>query len=137
METKKEIDHSCTDEVVCPYCGYQFMDSWEFGDKHQDVDCPECGKKFHLTVDVSVTYSTDADCEINEEEHDWVDGDHQLASTFVQKCSKCDNMNFLPKPGEELELKFDNGSSIKVCGSDKIDEARRLKSTSSPGFPHF
>jgi len=47
-----EIDHKFTNEIVCPYCGYEFSDSWEYldpsNDSHDgeeiDVECLECGK---------------------------------------------------------------------------------------------
>ena len=29
-----EHDTTCTDEIVCPYCGYEQGDSWEL-----DLDC--------------------------------------------------------------------------------------------------
>lgn len=54
-----EIDCSYTDEVVCPYCGYKFCDSWDFafyGDM-ADITCNSCEKTFeaYRTVDVSYT----------------------------------------------------------------------------------
>jgi uncharacterized Zn-finger protein len=56
----KEIDHDYTDEVICPYCGYEFSDSWEFNDTQdeQHVECSECSKEFFLYVDMTVNYTT-------------------------------------------------------------------------------
>ena len=56
----KEIDHDYTDEVICPYCGYEFSDSWEFNDNQdeQHVECEECSKEFFLYVNISVDYTT-------------------------------------------------------------------------------
>ena len=48
-------------EIICPYCGYKFQDSWEFNDedgKEQEVDCPECDKEFTMWTEVEITYST-------------------------------------------------------------------------------
>lgn len=56
-----EIDHRYTKEIVCPYCGYEFRDSWELagddGDEQQ-TDCDECGKDFLYYADIDVTYCT-------------------------------------------------------------------------------
>ena len=54
------FDHEFTNEIVCPYCGYEFTDSWEFNDTRdeQHVECCECGKEFLLYVNISVDYTT-------------------------------------------------------------------------------
>ena len=54
----KEIDHEYTKEVVCPYCGYEFQDSWEFFTHHdyQLVHCDECENDFHASALRSVKY---------------------------------------------------------------------------------
>ena len=56
----KEINSSYTDEIVCPYCGHEFLDSWEYDFDHGDIelDCYECGNKFTAYRDVDVTYCT-------------------------------------------------------------------------------
>ena len=56
----EEIDHDHTDEVICPYCGYEFSDSWEFNgtQDEQHVECDECGKEFFLYVIITVNYTT-------------------------------------------------------------------------------
>lgn len=54
----REIDHECTSEIVCPYCGHVYMDSWECQDETYDEECPSCGKRFYYTRDVTVTYTS-------------------------------------------------------------------------------
>jgi len=58
--TDSKIDHDHTNELVCPYCGYEFTDSWEFNDTQdeQHVECHDCGKEFLLYVHISVDYTT-------------------------------------------------------------------------------
>lgn len=56
-DTKKVFFNMFTDEIVCPYCGYEFEDSWEYDDD-EDVECYHCEKKFHVTKNVEVTYET-------------------------------------------------------------------------------
>lgn len=61
----KEIDHTYTDEVVCPYCGYEDDSSWEwfrgdFNDEAQDEDsCGKCGKPILATQHITIRYSTE------------------------------------------------------------------------------
>ncbi len=60
MAEPEDIECEGTDEVVCPYCGYEFEASWEFfSESHrmfEEIDCNGCGKKFRATADYSVTY---------------------------------------------------------------------------------
>jgi len=51
-----EVDHEYTREIVCPYCGREQSDSWEYGDDGE-IDC-DCGETYTFARDVSVTYST-------------------------------------------------------------------------------
>jgi hypothetical protein len=50
-----------TDEIVCPYCGHEFQDSYEYFGKSGDeaeIECTDedCEKKFRCSPDISVTY---------------------------------------------------------------------------------
>lgn len=47
-----------TDEVVCPYCHYEFSDSWEFSD-NGDIVCDECNKEFFMYRHIEVSYVTE------------------------------------------------------------------------------
>lgn len=53
-----EINHHHTEEVVCPHCGHVESDSAEYSDS-ADTKCDECGKRFHIERDITVTYSTE------------------------------------------------------------------------------
>lgn len=49
-------DTKYTDEVICPYCGYKHIDSWEMS---AGVDeCVDCGREFRMERYESVSYST-------------------------------------------------------------------------------
>lgn len=54
----KEIDHNYTDEIVCPYCGCEFGDSWELSADSGEEECYECGKEFEYYRHIEVTYCT-------------------------------------------------------------------------------
>ena len=71
-------------EITCPYCEHEFGDSWECGSDGEYIEeseeCPECDKKFIWTRNISVDYSSQADCVLNDEEHkfsDWKNFDHE------------------------------------------------------------
>lgn len=57
-EGEEEIDHSFTEEIVCPYCGYEHSDSFEMQDSGK-MKCSECKKEFTYEREVEVTYSTE------------------------------------------------------------------------------
>ena len=46
------------DEITCPWCGYEFGDSWEYDDGDDAAECPECGKLFEYTREIEVTYTS-------------------------------------------------------------------------------
>lgn len=55
------VDHSYTTEIVCPYCGYESEDSYEYFSMYKDsatIECADCGKEFEAIQDISVSYST-------------------------------------------------------------------------------
>ena len=52
-----EIEHEGTNEIVCPWCGYEALDSWEMSDSG-DTTCAECKKGFMYAREVAVTYIT-------------------------------------------------------------------------------
>lgn len=54
-----EIDCDNTEEITCPYCWYEYGDSWEASDSWHE-ECPECEKMFFFSRKVEVTYSSTA-----------------------------------------------------------------------------
>ena len=54
--TDHEFDTEYTDEAICPWCGYEHKDSWEFLDG--EAECESCSRPFSVSKYVSVTYST-------------------------------------------------------------------------------
>jgi hypothetical protein len=57
-DTTKKIDHKYTSNIVCPYCGYEYTDSWEFEDDCDDYECADCEKVFTYERHVTVEYCT-------------------------------------------------------------------------------
>ncbi len=54
----EEIDHEYTDEVVCPHCGLEASDSWEFLDWVDEHECGACGKLYTIERNIRITYTT-------------------------------------------------------------------------------
>lgn len=54
------------DEIMCPYCGHEFRDSWDVHcDGGTEIDCQKCGKEFHVVRDTVVTYTS---CRLKKDE---------------------------------------------------------------------
>jgi len=62
----QEIDHEYTKEIVCPYCGFKFEDSWEVSGDDGDITCDDCGKEFSFERIKDITYTTYAKENNNE-----------------------------------------------------------------------
>ena len=55
------IDHRYTENIVCPYCGHEHSDSYEYRPGEEDiglVECEHCEREFMATRIVSITYTT-------------------------------------------------------------------------------
>lgn len=54
-----KIEHEYTQEIICPWCGYEHGDSWEhLRDSDDNFQCNDCDKYFSYERDIEVTYST-------------------------------------------------------------------------------
>ena len=56
-------DDFCDDNLTCPYCGYEELDSFELMDEDDEYICPQCGSKLKYHREIEVHY----DCEVVEE----------------------------------------------------------------------
>ncbi len=59
MLTREEIRRSETmndDNAVCPWCGYEHSDCWEWSDSEEEWECHKCGKLFEYETEVSRTF---------------------------------------------------------------------------------
>lgn len=72
------------DEIICPYCNYEFHDSWEYGDRDDVIICDNCEKSFHYSGELILKQQIAKDCELNDEEHDF-----QPYYNKLLKCVKC------------------------------------------------
>lgn len=58
MSGEREFDTDYTDKPVCPHCGEEFEDGWEWAATETDTECDACEKPFHVRPDYSVSYTT-------------------------------------------------------------------------------
>ncbi len=100
------------DEVTCPYCGYEYNDSWEFPDDGEE-ECPECGKKFNYTRNVSVSYECYKDCIMNGEQHDFEWRDTNSESGGAYFCKKCPEIKLKEKEAENVRQSDEVDKKIK------------------------
>jgi nitrite reductase/ring-hydroxylating ferredoxin subunit len=58
----QEIDTFSRDTIICPWCGHEFRDPWEFdmndGDC-MDMECYECDAKFTVLCSIDISYTTE------------------------------------------------------------------------------
>lgn len=56
-----KFDTRYTDNIICPYCGYENYDSWECGDGEDafETTCDRCGEKMDVVRHISVSYSSE------------------------------------------------------------------------------
>ena len=94
-------------QIICPYCGEENEDSWEFGDSEDEQECYECGKYFSWERHTSVSYTSKADCELNGEQHNYNE-DPDFVSDKDGKswyCTICGMMKFEPSEAFKKEMK--------------------------------
>ena len=62
LEPFDDPDTTCTEEIICPYCGHVHSGSWDFhlpeDGSPEKIQCEECEKEFFADVELTVTYSS-------------------------------------------------------------------------------
>jgi len=56
------IDHKYTNNIICPYCGYEDFNSWEVESGDEDLgllECSNCEKSFYAQRHIIIEYSTE------------------------------------------------------------------------------
>ena len=47
-----------SNEIVCPYCGYEYSHSFEEGDSSECMVCPQCENVFSFRAERIVIYTS-------------------------------------------------------------------------------
>ena len=56
--TMKELDCFREWHAICPWCGYEDEDSWEYQEGETDTECPSCGEPYTVECTAEVLYTT-------------------------------------------------------------------------------
>lgn len=56
IDGEEPEDKDFTEQITCPYCGYENCDSWEADDDEDECKCPCCGSVFSYQRNVTVEY---------------------------------------------------------------------------------
>ena len=97
-----DIDCQSVNEITCPYCGYKFENSWEYGDDG-DLECHECEREFYFSTYHTVSYSSrKMDCDPTKHEFEpwteWRSVSHDdwwskrgITKIRTRNCKNCDH----------------------------------------------
>lgn len=56
VEGKDPEDEDYTNNIICPFCGYENLDSWEKPDGEETNECENCGSIFSYRQNVTIEY---------------------------------------------------------------------------------
>jgi len=94
-------------EIICPYCGHEFSDSYECAHRECfEEECPECEKKFHVNVITEVFFTSTPDCKRNGQEHKFTEEsqrDFHNRISYHRKCLVCDHYECRLKGDPEFD----------------------------------
>ncbi|OZG49896.1 hypothetical protein BOCO_0413 [Bombiscardovia coagulans] len=82
----RQIDHMDTENMVCPYCGYEEDETLEYPDYGVE-ECPECGREFVFSSDTIRYFSSSRYSGRTSEGYAF--GPKMGASHLVKKCGLC------------------------------------------------
>lgn len=66
LENDFQNDTHNDENAVCPWCGHEHSDCWEWSDSDDECECAECGKFFAYDTDVVRTFSACRVAEFDE-----------------------------------------------------------------------
>ena len=60
VDWESENEHYHERTIICPYCDFEYedYDAWNFDCSEDEVECPECGKRFDLEIQEIRYFST-------------------------------------------------------------------------------
>lgn len=58
-----DLNCARNDDAVCPHCGYQYEDTWDFftghsSDRTVTTDCDNCEREFEIEAITETVYTT-------------------------------------------------------------------------------
>ena len=100
--------HEYGQELKCPYCNYVIEDEWEhlnYEEGEQEIECPDCGKKFDAEVNISYSFSSKRKPCVDEK-HSFVLSQRYFGNPYINKgknwtiyeCENCDEKKYKVGP---------------------------------------
>ena len=90
---ESKYDDKCDESnSICPYCeNYYQVESEDYSEDTQEIECEYCGMKYYLHQSFSVTHHTTPDCELNGADHQFerVKLSDGTETNFCAICYKC------------------------------------------------
>jgi len=87
MRDTETYNNDC---IECPDCGHKEKDELStYGADSYNWTCGDCGKDFHLSVYVSMSYTVTRDCELQGEKHNWLIKPKDNDGWIYSSCDKC------------------------------------------------
>lgn len=125
-----KFKHHMTNNIVCPYCGYENINSWEVESGEQGslglIECGNCGKEFYATRDVEVTYTTHqakyGTCTGCGAKNVVIEDYHSSIGKYHDLCTKC---------GYEQEKLFRAAEIERI--NKEIESERQAKADENSG----
>lgn len=56
INSEEAGDKDYTQEITCPFCGFEDENSWEADDEEDEYECPCCGSTFSYQRNITVEY---------------------------------------------------------------------------------
>jgi len=92
----KIMSHDHEDNIICPHCDSTYSsEPYEYYDSDgEELECDDCGKKFILGVNTSITFSTNkSDCE--DDNHDIDEENIKIRIYDQETCDRYNREKFL------------------------------------------
>ena len=60
VDWESENEHRREGTIICPYCDFEYeeYDAYAYEESENEIECPECGKRFDLEVENITYFST-------------------------------------------------------------------------------
>lgn len=111
-----EYKHDYENNIKCPFCDHEWLDSWEFDENEGTHTCGSCDETFNVIRHIEVTYSTfRVSCEDQNKNHDFkFESAHCKKQEFISRGNWKDLL--------ENEWTYFEKHTCVNCGEDKYND---------------
>lgn len=84
---------TATEEITCPYCDEEILDSIDIKDNLGIIRCNTCGNLFYWERQLMIIYNSRRDCELNDKKHSFIKRRNINSKNFsYYVCKNCTNI---------------------------------------------